>query len=117
MRGILIGAVLACLLNVFDAYATNIIRGSYLTLNFSTPAALFFFFFVVIAAGLTGLVHRAFALTRSELITVYFMLVVACCIPGMGFTQFMIPASSVPPTTPRRKTTGTSSTTSTSRNG
>ena len=91
VRGILIGAVLACMLNVFDAYATNIIRGSYLTLNFSTPAALFFFFFVVIAAGLTGLVHRLFALTRSELITIYFMLVVACCIPGMGFTQFMIP--------------------------
>ena len=91
MRGILIGGVLSCLLNVFDAYATNIIRGSYLTLNFSTPAALFFFFFVVIAAGVVGLIHRTLALTRSELITIYIMLVVACCIPGMGFTQFMIP--------------------------
>ncbi len=92
VRGILIGAVLSCLLNVLDAYATNIIRGSYLTLNFSTPAALFFFFFVVIAAGMVGLIHRTLALTRSELITIYIMLVVACCIPGMGFTQFMIPS-------------------------
>ncbi len=91
VRGILIGGVLSCLLNVLDAYATNIIRGSYLTLNFSTPAALFFFFFVVIAAGVVGLIHRTLALTRSELITIYIMLVVACCIPGMGFTQFMIP--------------------------
>ena len=30
-------------------------------------------------------------LTRAELITIYIMLMVACCIPGMGFTQFMIP--------------------------
>jgi len=91
VRGILIGAVLAFLLNVFDAYATNIIRGSYLTLNFSTPAALFFFFIVVIASGIVGIIHRTLSLTRSELITIYIMLVVACCIPGMGFTQFMIP--------------------------
>ncbi len=87
----MIGAFLAFLLNFLDAYATNIILGSYLTLNFSTPAALFFFFFVVLVSALVGLVHRTLALCRSELITIYIMLVVACCIPGMGFTQFMIP--------------------------
>ena len=91
IRGILIGTVLAFLLNLLDAYATNIILGSYLTLNFSTPAALFFFFWVVLAGGLVSLIHRSLALNRSELITIYIMLVVACCIPGMGFTQFMIP--------------------------
>ena len=90
-RGILIGAVLAFLLNFLDAYATSIIRGSYLTLNFSTPAALFFFFFVVLASGLVTLLRRSLALNRSELIAIYIMLVVACCIPGMGFTQFIIP--------------------------
>ena len=91
LRGILIGAVLALVLNICDAYATNVIRGSYLTLNFSTPAALFFFFLLVLVSGLVGLLHRALSLARSELITIYIMLVVACCIPGMGFTQFMIP--------------------------
>lgn len=83
--------MLAFLLNFLDAYATNIILGSYLTLNFSTPAALFFFFFVVLVGALAGLLRRTLALNRSELITIYIMLVVACCIPGMGFTQFMIP--------------------------
>ena len=78
-------------LAVCDTYATNIIRGSYLTLNFSTPAALFFIFFLVLASGVVGLLHRWLALTRAELVTIYIMLVVACCIPGMGFTQFMIP--------------------------
>ena len=92
LRGILIGAVLAFLLNFFDAYATNMIRGSYLSLNFSTPASLFFFFFVVLASALVALVRRALALNQAELITIYIMLVVACCIPGMGFTQFIIPS-------------------------
>ena len=91
LRGILIGAVLALVLNICDTYATNAIQGSYLTLNFSTPAALFLFFFLVLASGAVGLLHRWLALTRAELITIYIMLVVACCIPGMGFTQFMIP--------------------------
>ena len=91
LRGILIGAVLALVLNICDTYATNEIRGSYLTLNFSTPAALFLFFFLVLASAAVGLLHRWLALTRAELITIYIMLVVACCIPGMGFTQFMIP--------------------------
>ena len=75
-RGILIGAVLALLLNGLDAYATTIIRGSYLTLNFSTPAALFFFFFLVPASGLVycpNRLRRSLALTQSELITIYIM--------------------------------------------
>ena len=91
LRGILIGAGLALVLSICDTYATNAIQGSYLTLNFSTPAALFFIFFLVLASGAVGLLHRGLALTRSELVTIYTMLVVACCIPGMGFTQFMIP--------------------------
>ena len=91
LRGILIGAMLALVLNICDTYATNAIQGSYLTLNFSTPAALFLFFFLVLASAAVGLLHRWLALTRAELITIYIMLVVACCIPGMGFTQFMIP--------------------------
>ena len=91
VRSILIGALLAALLNFLDVYATTMIRGAYLSLNFSTPAALFFFFFVALASGLVALVRRPLALTQAEQITIYFMLIIACCIPGMGFTQFMVP--------------------------
>ena len=91
-RGVLIGAVLAFLLNYMDAYATSLVRASFLTLNFSTPAALFFFFFAVLASGLVHLIRRPLALSQTELATIYFMLLVACCIPGMGFTQFIIPS-------------------------
>jgi hypothetical protein len=91
-RCLLIGAVLSFFLNFLDAYATTMIRGSYLTLNFSTPASLLFFFFLLLLSGAVALVARPLALTRAELITIYLMLLIACCIPGMGFTQFIIPA-------------------------
>ena len=116
-RAILLGAVLAFLLNLLDAYATTLIRGSYLTLNFSTPAALFFFFFVVLASALVACLRRPLALDQAELVTIYIMLAVACCVPGMGFTQFIIPLSLVPLTMPRPRTTGISSTTNTSPAG
>lgn len=92
LRGILIGAALALAINVLDAYATIVVRGSYMTLNFSTAAALFFFFFSALASGLVALIRKPLALDRAELITIYFMMIVACCIPCMGFTQFIIPS-------------------------
>ena len=92
VRGILIGAVLALAINVLDAYATILVRGSYMTLNFSTAAALFFFFFVVLANGLVALIRKPLVLDHSELVTIYLMMIVACCIPCMGFTQFIIPS-------------------------
>lgn len=85
-RATLLGAVLAFLLNLLNAYATTLIRGSYLTLNFSTPAALFFFFFVVLASALVACLRHPLALDQAELVTIYIMLAVACCVPGMGFT-------------------------------
>ena len=91
LRSILIGSVLAILLNYLDVYATTMIRGAYLSLNFSTPAALFFFFFLALGSALVALIRRPLALTQDEQIAIYVMLVIACCIPGMGFTQFMVP--------------------------
>jgi hypothetical protein len=91
-RGILIGALLALAINVLDAYATIVVRGSYMTLNFSTAAALFFFFFVGLASLLVALIRKPLALDQAELVTIYLMMMVACCIPCMGFTQFIIPS-------------------------
>ena len=91
LRGILIGAVLAFLINFLDVYCTLMIRGSYLTLNFSTPAALFFFFILVLASGLVALIRRPLALTQTELITIYIMMIVSCCVPSMGLTPVLLP--------------------------
>ena len=91
MRGILIGAVLSFLINFLDVYCTLMIRGSYLTLNFSTPAALFFFFILVLASGLVALIRRPLALSQTELITIYIMMIVSCCVPSMGLTPVLLP--------------------------
>ncbi len=91
LRSVLLGAVLAFLLNFLDAYSTTMIRGSYMNLNFSTAGALFFFFFLILANLAVALLRRPLSLNRTELITIYFMLIVAACIPSMGFTQFIIP--------------------------
>lgn len=91
LRGILIGAVLAFLINFLDVYCTLMIRGSYLTLNFSTPAALFFFFILVLASGLVALIRRPLALDQVELITIYIMMIVSCCVPSMGLTPVLLP--------------------------
>jgi len=92
LRSVLLGAVLAFLLNFLDAYSTTMIRGSYMNLNFSTAGALFFFFFLILANLAVALLRRPLSLNRTELITIYFMLIVAACIPSMGFTQFIIPS-------------------------
>ena len=89
LRGILIGAVLAFLLSYLDTYALLFLQGSLMTLNFSAAAALFFLFFAVLAGGLLRSIHRTFGLTQAELITVYLMLLVACCIPGFGLTLWL----------------------------
>ncbi|MDA0839339.1 MAG: hypothetical protein O2857_16340 [Planctomycetota bacterium] len=91
LRGIAIGALLAFLLNVFDVYATLIVMGSYMTLNFSTPAALFFFFFVILISGVVAAIRKPLALNKAELVTIYIMLMVACCVPSMGFIPVMLP--------------------------
>jgi len=91
-RSVLIGALLALAINALDAYATIMIRGSYLTLNFSTPAAIFFFFLLFLANLMVRWLGRTLALERTELIVIYFMMIVACCIPSMGFTLFIIPS-------------------------
>ncbi len=91
LRGIGIGAILAFILNALDVYATLIVRGSYMTLNFSTPAALFFFFFVILTSGVVAAISRPLALSYAELVTIYMMLMVACCVPSMGFIPVMLP--------------------------
>jgi hypothetical protein len=90
-RSVLLGTGLSFLLNFLDAYSTTMIRGSYLNLNFSAGGVLFLFFFLVLANAAVAWGRRALSLDRTELIVIYFMMIVAACVPSMGFTQFIIP--------------------------
>lgn len=90
-RSVLLGTLLAFLLNFLDTYSTTMIRGSYLNLNFSAAGVLFLFFFLILANAAVALLRRSLSLNRTELIVIYFMMIVAACIPSMGFAQFIIP--------------------------
>lgn len=63
-----------------------------MALDFSTPGALFLFF--ILAAILNSLLRAlgpGFALSRSELIVVYVMMITASSLATMGFIEYLLP--------------------------
>ena len=96
-RGIVVGALGALAIGLGAPYATMVLRGSTMALDFSTPAAVFLLF--VIVAGPNLLLRRLrprLALSPADLITAYIMMVVACAIPTMGVTGQVLPLISAP---------------------
>ena len=92
VRAFVIGTAVAFLINVGAPYGNMALRGSYMALDFSTAAAIFVFFLVV--GGLNtilGLMRRSWKLSAPELIVVYVMAIVACSIPTMGLTEYLLP--------------------------
>jgi len=86
-RALVAGTTGSLLIAFGCPYATFILRGSYVDLDFSTPGAIFLLFI------LTGLVNnwlarisRGWALTAGECITVYIMMIVASAVQTMGLS-------------------------------
>ena len=91
-RSLLVGTLLSLGLGTSVQYINMIMKGSLLGHNVNTPGALLFFFvFVSFINVLLGLISRHLALRRTELATVYIMLLVANSIPTIGFTQYVLP--------------------------
>lgn len=68
-----------------------------MALDFSTPAAIFFLF--LLAGGINVILKRLnprFSLTKNELIIVYTMMLIACAIPSMGLTMYLLPVMTAP---------------------
>lgn len=96
-RGIFVGALGALALGLGAPYATMVLRGSTMALDFSTPGAIFLLF--VLVAGPNLLLRRfrpKLALSPAELITVYIMMVIASAIPTMGLTAQVLPLITAP---------------------
>lgn len=92
LRSVLIGALASLLIAALDPYGLYKIQGSYMTLDYSTPAAVLLFFVLV------AIVHRLWkrfsphtALQPAELITVYIMMIIACVVPTLGLTAQILP--------------------------
>ena len=86
-RAVTVGILASLLIGFGCPYATFVIQGSYVDLDFSTPGALFVLF-ILTAFINTALarVNRRWALTSGECITVYIMMIVASAVQTMGLS-------------------------------
>jgi len=91
-RAVGIGFLASLLIAALDPYGLYVIQGSYMTLDYSTPAAVFVFFvLVVIINGLWKRRSPRTALRSGELITIYVMMIAACVVPTLGLTAQILP--------------------------
>lgn len=90
-RAIFIGACLSLVIAVATPYSVNVIHGSTMALDFTTPAAIFLFFVVTLVNVCLWASRRVWALSPGELVTIYVMMIVACAIPTMGLTSYLLP--------------------------
>lgn len=92
LRAVAIGFLASAIIAALDPYGLYVIQGSYMTLDYSTPAAVFaFFVLVVIINGLWKRLSAHTALGPAELITIYVMMITACVVPTLGLTAQILP--------------------------
>lgn len=91
-RGLVAGAVGAAAIGLGCPYATMILKGSYMDIDFSAPAAIFVFFVLTaIINPILSKFNKNFSLRSGDLMTAYAMMLVATAIPTMGFGAQLIP--------------------------
>ena len=90
-KAIVTGGLASLCIAIGSPYGNMVIRGSYLSIDFSTAGALFLFFLLT---GFFNALLRRFAnplaLGRRELIVVYIMMIVASAIPTMGLSEYLL---------------------------
>ena len=92
LRGIAVGALLSGAIAVGVPYGGLVIQGTRLGLSACTPAAFFLLFLILLTIQIPlGLVRRGWVLQRGELLTIFFMMMVATAIPTRGVTGPLLP--------------------------
>ncbi|MEE2659675.1 MAG: DUF6785 family protein [Candidatus Latescibacterota bacterium] len=93
-KGVGLGAALAFFIGVSAPYAVIMLQGSFMAINSSSPGAVFLFLFIVLVLNVgVGLIRRRFALSRADLILVYFMMLLAVAVPTQAFVGTLIPVT------------------------
>lgn len=96
-RAFLVGSLGAIAIGIGEQYGLMVIHGSYMSIDFSTAAAIFLFFVLVAIINMAmGKLNKKLALTSPELKTVYIMMTVACAIPTMGLSAQILPILAAP---------------------
>ena len=90
-KAIATGAIASLCIALGAPYGNMVIRGSYMSIDFSTAGALFIFFLLT---GFLNVLLRRFAVSlalgRRELVVVYIMMIVASAIPTMGLSEYLL---------------------------
>jgi len=68
-----------------------VIQGSDMTIDFTTGAAIFLIFWITLFNYILKKISPKFALSVSEMILIYIMMIVSCSIPTKGLTLYLIP--------------------------
>jgi hypothetical protein len=91
-KAFFIGSVFAAALAAGAPYGNMVLRGSYLTQDFSTPGAFFLFFVLVgVLNAPLKLLSPTLGLNRAELIVVYSMMLIASAITTCGLSEYLLP--------------------------
>ena len=92
LTGLAVGAVMSFAVGAGATYGAFYLQGSRMSLNSTTPIALFYFFFLV------GLVHlgvaaarRRFDLPAADLVLIYIMMTLAAAVPNQAFVGTLLP--------------------------
>ncbi|MFH0930992.1 MAG: DUF6785 family protein [Candidatus Zixiibacteriota bacterium] len=91
LRAIIVGLVLSFFIGAGDVYNQMLIHGSYMTIDFTTAGAIFFIFWLSLFNLLLKRFFPRSSLSGPEMILIYMMMVVACAIPTMGLTFYLVP--------------------------
>ena len=91
-RAFFLGSLCAAILAAGAPYCNMVLRGSYMTQDFSTPGALFLFFFLVgVFNALYKCVFPGGGLARAELLLIYSMMLIASAITTCGLSEYLLP--------------------------
>lgn len=91
MKALITGAILCIFIGGGEIHNLVKIKGSYMTLDFTTGFAIFFIFFITLFNYLFKKIFKKQIFSSSELAIIYIMMIVACAIPTMGFVLYFVP--------------------------
>ena len=92
LRGILVGSAMCLVIAIGVPYGGMVIRGTRLGLSSLTPAAFFLLFVLLVSVHLLlGSLRRRWAFQWGELLTIFFMMMVATAIPTRGVVGMFLP--------------------------
>ncbi len=91
LRAIVLGIILSFCIGAGNVYNLMVLQGSYMALDFTTPAAIFFIFWLTLYNYFARKYFQKGSFSSPELILIYIMMIVSCSIPTMGLNLYLIP--------------------------